>query len=165
MRLFIKTFLILVIMPVVLYAEIPRFYVVSKSVIRGGQPTMISDFEYLKSLGIKTIINLRTTSVLIAQEKSLVESLGMNFRNYSINGMSYPDKNTVAAILADLKSEQLRPVFIHCNAGKDRTGLIIGLYRVLYHGWKAEDAYSEMLYFGFEPGLQGLNQFFWDHVR
>jgi protein tyrosine/serine phosphatase len=36
-----------------------------------------------------------------------------------------------------------RPVFIHCEHGVDRTGLVIALYRVIYQNWKPADAKAE----------------------
>ncbi len=38
--------------------------------------------------------------------------------------------------------------------------MIIGLYRVLVQHWQPADAYSEMLYFGFTPGLRELDDFY-----
>ena len=37
----------------------------------------------------------------------------------------------------------------HCWRGKIRTGVMIALYRIHCNGWKNEDAFNEMLYFGF----------------
>ena len=51
--------------------------------------------------------------------------------------------------------------FIHCTHGHDRTGLVVGCYRVLKQGWTKNDAYAEMLQHGFHPELLGL-YLFWD---
>lgn len=46
-------------------------------------------------------------------------------------------------------------VFIHCEHGEDRTGLVVGCFR-LSQGWTKDDAYAEMLAHYFHPLLQGL---------
>lgn len=145
-------------------ASIERFQVVNPQLIRGGQPTELSDFDYLKSLGVKTIITLRTTAEQIRWEKEVTTARGMKHRSYPINGMSYPSPEVIRQVLRDLQDPALQPIFLHCHAGKDRTGLVMGLYRVYYDGWHPMQAYSEMLRIGFEPELQGLRQFFWDHL-
>ena len=33
---------------------------------------------------------------------------------------------------------------IHCYHGADRTGLIAGMYRIIYQGWSVEEAKAEM---------------------
>ena len=35
------------------------------------------------------------------------------------------------------------PVYIHCEHGADRTGLLAALYRVKVQGWAPEDAKTE----------------------
>jgi len=40
------------------------------------------------------------------------------------------------------------PVLIHCSFGRDRTGLVAALYRVLFQGWTPEKARAEWLALG-----------------
>jgi hypothetical protein len=61
-----------------------------------------------------------------------------------------------------LTSAHLQPVYIHCELGRDRSGLIIGLYRVRYEGWSPCAAYAEMQQFGFNERLRGLDRYFWE---
>lgn len=46
--------------------------------------------------------------------------------------------------------------YVHCERGQDRTGLIVGVYRVKVEHWTKADAYQEMLKHGFHPILRGL---------
>jgi protein-tyrosine phosphatase len=41
-----------------------------------------------------------------------------------------------------------QPVFVHCQAGKDRTGLVVAVYRILVDGWDVEEAIAERKRFG-----------------
>lgn len=36
------------------------------------------------------------------------------------------------------------PLLIHCYHGADRTGLIAGMYRIVYQGWTVEQVKNEM---------------------
>ena len=53
--------------------------------------------------------------------------------------------------------------FVHCSHGQDRTGLLVGLYR-LKQGWAKTNAYTEMLTNGFHPALHGLHEF-WENAK
>ncbi|MBC7387075.1 MAG: tyrosine-protein phosphatase [Cryobacterium sp.] len=145
-------------------ASIERFLIVNSSLVRGGQPTVVQDFIQLKKNGIRTVIDLRTTGEMVEWERRVVQNVGMNFRSFPIDGMSYPSEALVGDALKAMRDPRLQPVFIHCHAGKDRTGLLVGLYRVSVMGWKPTDAYEEMLKIGFDPNLIGLRNFFWDHL-
>ncbi len=166
MKAFLFTWIALVVLsPLAAHADIGRFSKVEANIYRGAQPQNVSDYQQLQQLGVHTIINLRTTPDAIQAEAQVAQALNMSFVSYPIDGMSYPNEVTVNAILADLQNPQLFPIFIHCNAGQDRTGLIIGLFRVKHDHWNPNDAYNEMLSNGFTEGLVGLKQYFWDHVH
>src|SRR5262249_21361082 len=46
-------------------------------------------------------------------------------------------------------------VLVHCTHGQDRTGLVIGIHRVMHDHIGKDEAYSEMLKNHFHPELQG----------
>jgi protein tyrosine/serine phosphatase len=62
--------------------------------------------------------------------------------------------------LAVMRDPSARPVYVHCKHGQDRTGLMVGLYRVLQQGWAPEKAYEEMKERGFHPFFLGLKHYF-----
>jgi protein tyrosine/serine phosphatase len=141
-------------------ASIVRFAQVTPTLYRGGQPETEADYEMLKSMGIRTIINLRRDDT-VPVEQAIAERLGFRFVNLPIRGYEYPSVDTVNAALALLDDPSAGPIFLHCKHGKDRTGLVYGLYRVHTQGWSKQQAFDEMLAFGFSPGLVGLTAFFW----
>jgi protein-tyrosine phosphatase len=61
-----------------------------------------------------------------------------------------------------LSDASLRPIFVHCLLGKDRTAFILGLYRVYYEDWPPEAAWAEMLRSGFHvrSTLRGFQTYF-----
>lgn len=45
---------------------------------------------------------------------------------------------------------------IHCKNGHDRTGMVVGLIRMVVDGWTPKQAWAEMLERGYHPELPGL---------
>jgi protein tyrosine phosphatase (PTP) superfamily phosphohydrolase (DUF442 family) len=127
-------------------AKIERFFRVSKNVYRGSQPTEPADYAALRELGIKTIVNLRNDGMF---EKNVAEQYGFRFLMFPMSAWTYPKENLVNGALEALRDERNGPVFVHCLVGKDRTGLIVALYRVLDQGWTPTRAYYEWVDFGF----------------
>ncbi len=142
------------------HATIPRLAQVSDHIYRGGQPETEADYVLLARMGVRTIVNLRGDSS-VGPERETAERLGIRFVNLPMSGYEYPSTETVNAALALLNDAEAGPVFIHCLHGKDRTGLIIGLYRVHYDHWPRDVAYAEMRRIGFNPALVGLTAYFW----
>lgn len=77
-----------------------------------------------------------------------------------MSGFWSPNDLEVNAILAIVGDAGNYPLFIHCEHGQDRTGLIVGLYRVFQEGWTPAAAYAEMKAIGFHPELVFLNHYF-----
>lgn len=144
-------------------AMIPQFAKVTEVIYRGGQPESIKDYHQLLNIGIRTIINLRAEVDGIGESK-ISEELGLLYHHIGIGGSDYikmPSRNKIEKISAILIHPKSQPVFIHCQHGRDRTGLLIGLYRVHQEGWSPKKAYEEMEAFGFRAVLVGLTAYFW----
>lgn len=143
--------------------NIPAFKQVEPSIYRGGQPTSLSDYQYLKSVGVKNVLKLNSDSE--NDENSWAASTGMNIMYIPLSGLFEPstgDMNRIESILAD-STEQ--PLYVHCLHGEDRTGLAIGLYRVKHEGWTAQAAHDEMTNLGFHTILIGLEHYFWENAK
>jgi protein tyrosine/serine phosphatase len=84
----------------------------------------------------------------------------MNYISYPLSGFFSPSKDKVDSIMQVLNNPYYWPIFIHCKHGQDRTGLIIGLYRVFYQEWTPKEAYQEMIRYGFHPWLLGLRFYY-----
>jgi hypothetical protein len=63
-------------------------------------------------------------------------------------------------IMTDLKDPSLGTIYVHCAHGQDRTGLVIGLERVIDEGWQPKDAFKEMIADGFHTFFIGLDSYF-----
>ncbi|NDD92401.1 hypothetical protein EBZ37_09980 [bacterium] len=147
-------------------AEIIRLYEVEPGkVYRGSHPQNYEDLIALKNMGIRTILNLRNNPDYNSWQSSLAQVLGFKVINRPTASLFSPSDRHVDEIQAILNNPSLQPVFIHCKHGKDRTGLMVGIYRVETQGWIPQDAYKEMKAIGFNPILIGLSQYFWSRTE
>lgn len=130
--------------------EIFNFHVISPGIMRGSQPSE-SDLRLLRDCaGVKTVLSLRNDEQAVAWEKVVVERLGMKFVNIPMSGRAYQNELTIEGCLAIMHEQSCQPLFVHCRAGKDRTGMIAAAYRIKYHGWSIEQAVKEMVLYGFD---------------
>jgi tyrosine-protein phosphatase SIW14 len=136
--------------------QIARFQKVADGLYRGAQPERVG-FEYLKTNGIKTIINLRMEN----DEEPVVRNLGMNYIHIPINDMKPWSKIPESAIdqyFKVLEDPANYPIFFHCQRGADRTGAMAGFYRISMQGWEPTKAYSEARDIGMRWYFGGLKQ-------
>jgi len=117
---------------------IPRFQGVTESLFRGGQPTD-AGFRFLKQKGIRTVVKLREEN----HEKALVEELGMKYIHLPTQARDPIPEATIQAFFQVISDPSNHPVFVHCERGTDRTGAMVGLFRIAFQGWDGTRAYQE----------------------
>ena len=110
----------------------PDNYIKIDNVVsRSAQPRE-KDFVWLKKEGVTDIINFRTM-VEPAQnfdEKTVVESLGMNYHNIpSITPKPNEENVEQFLTLVDKITDKGGKAHIHCKAGADRTGMYAFIYK------------------------------------
>ena len=52
------------------------------------------------------------------------------------------------------------PVFVHCQHGADRTGIIIACYRIRHNKWTSKQALLEAKKYGMSPLEIGMKHYF-----
>ncbi len=129
--------------------DLPNFHQTAPGIWRGAAPTE-AGLRQLKALGVKTIIDLRIAPKTVQKEGIYARSLGFHWINLPM-GSDPPTPNEVSTLLATLKQAPQSPVFVHCQHGADRTGCMIGIYRVTQDGWTFPRAFAEMRQDGFNP--------------
>lgn len=146
--------------------NIPNLRQVKPGLWRSGQPKTVFDWQYLRSLGITRAIKLNFET---EYSDSAARIAGIT--SYVMSVQPEGDKD----IISDITNTFVRPnpttieeaekaidpsivTLVHCTHGQDRTGYLIGRYRVNSEGWSKEDAYLEMLKYGFHPELHGLHE-------
>jgi tyrosine-protein phosphatase SIW14 len=128
---------------------------------RGAQPKA-GDYRDLAALGVKTVIDLTRNGR--ADEPSLVQAAGMKFYRIPLTTSERPDQAAVQQFLSLVNDPANQPVFVHCQGGRHRTGVMTAVYRMMQNGWTANQAYDEMKKFRFEgiPDHPQLKQFVYD---
>ena len=123
-------------------AGVPNFAVVSPVLSRGAQPTH-EGFRALRERGIRTIVALRWGH----DDDGALAGLGLN--SYRLRAKQWhPETEDVVRAMKVILTPEYQPVFVHCQAGKDRTGLVVAVYRILVDGWSVHDAIAERKAFG-----------------
>jgi protein tyrosine/serine phosphatase len=141
------------------FAEVPikEFHQVDENIYRGARPS-VNGIRLLAIMGIKTIINLENSNIIVEQKN--VDRYGMIYFSFPMSPFFIPTQEKVDNILRIMDDEYFWPIFIHCKHGQDRTGLIIGLYRFYFNGWTPREAYQEMRRYNFHPILLGLRLYY-----
>jgi tyrosine-protein phosphatase SIW14 len=145
--------------------EIIRLREVAPNIYRGSRPEDLKDLLQLKEMGIKTIYNLFTDRNEREWETRLAEAMGMRVVEVPINPWLPVSDEKVNFLLAEIQKPENQPVYLHCRHGKDRTGLVFGLFRVEVQGWDPREAYTEMREIGFTPWLVFLEHYYWKRTR
>ncbi|MDN0082742.1 tyrosine-protein phosphatase [Crenobacter sp. SG2305] len=138
---------------------VPNFHIVDSGVYRGGQPTS-EGWAYLKSLGVKTVVKLDLPAEGTDEEAA---RLGMTVVDASgppsdlKNFYEAPDPARIRLAVQTLEDESRWPIYVHCLHGQDRTGLIVGLFRVRHDHYTKPQAFAEMrennFHWALFPGL------------
>lgn len=138
-------------------SDLPNLSKVSDTIVRGGQPTE-AGLQSLKESGIHTIINLREETSSIKYEKEVVESLALSYVSIPLRPFEIPNNASLERFLNLSTQEENLPCFVHCLHGMDRTGLMIGLYRLKVSDWTYDKTVNEMLNHGFHKEFKNLSE-------
>lgn len=105
----------------------------------GAQPTE-RGYQWLKSKGVTTIINLRLPN---EHEKNLAENLGLNYVHIPWADERAPTITQIRQMLQAVNSSQGR-VFQHCLRGIGRDMTMAGCYKIATHGVSASKFIAEV---------------------
>jgi tyrosine-protein phosphatase SIW14 len=140
--------------------RIDNFGRVDSILYRGAQPEG-RDYQDLKQLGVKSIINL-TSDDADANEKATAESAGMTYVQIPMTTHTPPTSTQLSEFLRIVNDPASQPVYVHCVGGRHRTGVMTAVYRMTHDGWTADQAFKEMKQYNF--GADFLHAEFKDFV-
>ena len=134
---------------------ISNFFQVTTNLYRGAQPTM-EGMAHLRAMGIRTVINLRA----VHSDRDEVAGTGLNGVRFETKPWHAEEEDVIGFLKAVTDTNNL-PVFVHCQRGADRTGLMCAMYRIVVCGWTKPEAIDEMKNGGFDfnPAWPGLVTF------
>lgn len=155
-----------------------NFLKVRDGLYRGGHPST-AGIAYLKSIGVKRIVDLEIADFIEAKPSDIDQEL-RDAKAAGIEEFRHPmsafepavspefdkDQTAITALLATATAND--PIYVHCKHGQDRTGLVIGLERVFDEEWTPQAAHDEMVKIGFHTFFAGLEEYFerktgWDN--
>jgi tyrosine-protein phosphatase SIW14 len=140
------------------YAELPNFHLVNSQLYRGAQPKT-GGLQRLKTIGVKTIVNLRGTDEHTQAEEQEARTLGLRYYNVALPEFSKPKGKDVELVLELINAPENQPVFVHCRRGADRTGTIIASYRITHDSWTAAEAKKEAEKYGMSWTQRGMKHY------
>jgi protein tyrosine phosphatase (PTP) superfamily phosphohydrolase (DUF442 family) len=123
---------------------------VSNNLYRCAQPTT-EGIRNLRSLGIKTVINLRSSH----SDAEMMVGSPVSYEHIAMNAWHAEEEEAVR-FLRIVTDPHRVPVLVHCQHGADRTGTMCAVYRIVVQGWSKEKALREMTEGGF--GFHGIWQ-------
>lgn len=141
-----------------------RFSKVVNGLFRGGEPSVEDLLNLKKHFNIKKVISL--DGEIAAKIHQAVIGLGMQHIIIPINGIDI--EPIITLVSQDLKELLLKdgPTYLHCRAGKDRTGMVIAMFQCRYGKMTFEEAMNQAKNLGFGIGLHpGITQFYLRIVR
>lgn len=142
---------------------IPNLKLVSPGIWRGGQPENEEDYRQLSNLSILEITKLNSEK----HEEEIVLAWKYGIRCFYVP-IPFIEQLITEPCLDFVRDAVgfIQPgSFIHCEHGQDRTGLVIGLYRVLIEKWPVAKARQEMLDNGYHSILAGLEKAWYDLTK
>lgn len=148
--------------------SIVRFGRVDAGVYRGSKPHTDADFQFLRSKHIHAILDMRFLPLLAAPEARKARQYGMIFLTSPMNGSPVPpSEEHVNRILLILRDKRYRPIYFHCDLGRDRTSLIAALYEMYFLKRSRAAAWRDMKHYGFKESwnLRGLKVYFDEHPK
>lgn len=141
--------------------NIPNFHQVHNFLYRGGQPTA-SNLDALYKMGVRTIVNLRSDPPAVESERQLCEQHNLKYVNIPLVTNEAPSDQDVCQFMNVADAARENPsngaVFVHDQYGADRVGCMVGIYRELADKFSYNQAYNEMLQYGFHDNYASLKQ-------
>jgi protein tyrosine/serine phosphatase len=132
---------------------LPNCYRLSPGLYRGAQPAP-EGFTELEKLGVRTVLSLRAFH-RDPRDVTALAHKSISFKFW------HPEDEDVARFLRIATDPKQQPVFVHCQHGADRTGMMCAIWRVAVEGWSKEDAVREMTTgpFGYHPEMKHLAEY------
>ncbi len=141
--------------------------VIADGIYRSGQPKGEADWNYLKNIGITTVVKLNQFS---SDADEAVEFSMAKARNikvipiymqpedfpHNLNPWASPDLKDLMQAIEALEDRGNGKVLVHCSHGKDRTGLVVAVYSVRNKNYCKDTAYKQMKDYGANPILFGI---------
>lgn len=146
-------------------AQIKNFHQISDQIYRSASPGR--NTGYLVKTGFTHVLIFKNeTKSEVQSEISSLIKLGIASQNIHHIPFEWKDMDSqqkgceqvlkALNLLVSIEKSKTQKILFHCSLGEDRTGMLAGLYRMLYNNWTVDQAFrNEMCAYGYEAGDPG----------
>lgn len=129
--------------------------------IYAGKRTKVAGLKWLRSKGVKTILYVESELFEIVpgevrKEGESAKQIGLHFFHIPLSSITPPKIDQLDQAVSVMANSEYQPVYVHCDQGADRTGMVVAAYGIKIQRWSPEWAYEEMKANGFNSGT-----YFW----
>lgn len=133
------------------------FTIVVPFIFRSSRPETDADLALLDVWQVKTILDLEsgiyeTLTDDEYEKRSLTWAKRIDLHWSPVFWPSIHDLYLVAGLMNKAAMDK-SAILVHCKAGKDRTGMAVAAYRIVYDAWPAKRAIEEMKQNGFHTWI------------
>jgi protein tyrosine/serine phosphatase len=122
-----------------------NFHRVDARLYRGAQPSE-EGMHALRAMGVRSVVSLRSREHDAAEDTA---AAGLISHRIPMSPWNPSDEQVVRLLRTVIEAQKRGPVFVHCQHGADRTGMMIAVYRIVVQGWSKQAALNEMTDGGF----------------
>ncbi|MBP9114009.1 MAG: tyrosine-protein phosphatase [Polyangiaceae bacterium] len=130
----------------------------SQGIFGGSRMRDKENINYLKEQGIKTVLSFQSLNEEIVYDRQFSLSATLHWDSPEEHrlkraGIKFIRKSWFAGesksfdyakeVMEIMKDESLRPIYVHCEYGMDRTGAMLATHRVIHEGWTGKEAFYE----------------------
>jgi protein tyrosine phosphatase (PTP) superfamily phosphohydrolase (DUF442 family) len=95
-----------------------------------GPRLSASDLENLKKQGFKSVVNLRAEDNSDSKNNVKLQ-LGLNLMHIKVTDNTPPNRAEVIDFLDYIHAPENQPAYVHCSAGKGRTGVFVACAEIV----------------------------------
>lgn len=119
------------------------------------------DIATVHQLGIRSVVNLRYFSRK-KDQKIFADSPDVALINHPLLTWRVQPYEIARVLWTIEQQQKTGAVLVHCYHGADRTGVIVAMYRIVYHGLPIAAAREEMMHerFGYHSIWRNLERLF-----
>lgn len=104
--------------------------------------------------GVKCILDLETSQTLIGDHSPLTEAVtgdyyGIRVYSHPLSGFLPPTLKELRDAVQFMENKRFDGVYVHCERGHERTGIVCAAWRVLKDGYTPCRAIKEAIFYGF----------------
>jgi protein tyrosine/serine phosphatase len=114
----------------------------SGRIYRAAQPSPLFLRWLVSRYQIRTLVNLRGRTR--GFESAFAARNGLRLYSFRLSSTRPPSPDEVERFLDVVSDPENQPVLVHCRGGVDRSGYMLGIYRLERSGWSRERAVREM---------------------